>query len=198
MIESAKDKSSGPTTAEAALRDHFLGWQCRIRQYAVRHGGGRPSSGMRPSVSLWGAGAALGPITVLIVKREPEVTTAQFRHLARKTHDPAERRDGALKFLAAAYHQRPQDFSDEPAALFGPESEIADGLLGAGRCRLRFEQYRQTYDLPCQVRQLADDDPAFQATYWHNALFNAALPAGVRVLAFRPDWSAASADPPVS
>jgi hypothetical protein len=53
MIESAKDKISGPATAEAALRDHFLGWQCRIRQYAVRHGGGRPSSGMRPSVSLW-------------------------------------------------------------------------------------------------------------------------------------------------
>ena len=198
MSEGAKDDGYGLGAAEAALRDHFLGWQCRIRQYAVRHGGGRPSSGMRPALRLPEAGSELGPITVLIVKRAPEETTDQFRHLARKTHDPAERHDGALNFLAAAYHQRPRDFSDEPTALFGPESEIADRLLAAGRCRLSFEQYRQTYDLPCAVRRLADDDPAFQATYWHNALFNAALPAGVRVLAFQPDWRAARADPPIS
>ena len=198
MSEGAKDDGSGLGIAEAAFRDHFLGWQCRIRQYAVRHAGGRPSSGMRPTVSLLETDPELGPITVLIVKREPEETTAQFRHLVRKTHDPAERHDGALKFLAAAYHQRPHDFVDDLTALFGPESEIAEELLGAGRCRLRFAQYQQTYALPCAVRQLADDDPAFQATYWHNALFNAALPAGVRVLAFQPDWSAASADPPVS
>jgi hypothetical protein len=197
MSEGAKDDGSELAAAEAALRDHFLGWQCRIRQYAVRHAAGRPSGGMRPALRLWEAGPDLGPVTVLIVKRAPQETTAQFRHLARKTHDPAERRDGALKFLAAAYHQRPQDFADDLTALFGPESEIADGLLAAGRCRLRFEQYRQTYDLSCAVRQLADDDPAFQATYWHNALFNAALPAGVRVLAFQPDWSAATADPPI-
>ena len=197
MSEGAKNDGSGLGSAEAAFRDHFLGWQCRIRQYAVRHAGGRPSSGMRPTVSLSGAGSAPRPITVLIVKREPEETTAQFRHLVRKTHDPAERHDGALKFLAAAYHQRPQDFADDLTGLFGPESEIADGLCAAGRCRLQFEQYRQTYDLPCAVRQLADDNPAFQATYWHNALFNATLPAGVQVLAFQPDWSAATADPPI-
>jgi hypothetical protein len=190
-------ESTTDGTAAAALRDHFLGWQCRIRQYAVRHAGGRPSGGMRPTVSLSETGLEPGPITVLIVKRDSEETTAQFRYLARKTHDPAERHDGALKFLAASYHQRPQDFSDELTGLFGPRSEIADRLQAAGRCRLRFEQYQQTYDLPCAVRQLADDDPAFQATYWHNALFNAALPAGVRVLAFQPDWSRARADPPI-
>ena len=36
--------------AAQALRDEFIGWQCRIRQIAVREGGGRPSSGMRPRV----------------------------------------------------------------------------------------------------------------------------------------------------
>ena len=30
------------------IRDHFLGWQCRIRQIAMRQEGGRPSPGMRP------------------------------------------------------------------------------------------------------------------------------------------------------
>ena len=32
------------------LRDHFLAWQCRIRQIAMRQDGGRPSPGMRPRV----------------------------------------------------------------------------------------------------------------------------------------------------
>ena len=80
--------------------------------------------------------------------------------------------------------------------LFGLDSELADRLLEAGRCRLLFAQYNQSYDLPCTLRQLPEDHPVFQATYWHNSLFNPNLPGGVRVLAFRPDWSAASADPP--
>jgi hypothetical protein len=46
------------------------------------------------------------------------------------------------------------------------------------------------------VRALAEDDPAFQGTYWHNALFNAGLPGGVQVLGFQPDWALAEADPP--
>ena len=197
MREGVENDGLGLTVAQAAIRDHFLGWQCRIRQYAVRRAGGRPSGGMCPTARLSEADPELGFITVLMVKREPEETTAQFRHLVRKTHDPAERHDGALKYLAAAYHQRPQDFSDELTALFGPRSEIADAVRAEGRCRLLYEQYRQTYNLPCAVRQLAEDDPAFQATYWHNALFNASLPAGVRVLAFQPDWGAATADPPI-
>lgn len=187
----------GGGEAEAALRVHFLGWQCRIRQYAIRHAGGRPTGGMRPVVRLSRSGPDLGRITVLIVKSRPEETTAQFRHMVRKTHDPAERYDSALKFLAAAYYQRPQDFSDEMTALFGPVSGLADSLLEAGCCRLLFEQYNQRYALPCALRQLAEEHPAYQATYWHNGLFNPALPAGTRVLAFQPDWRQARADPPV-
>ena len=46
------------------------------------------------------------------------------------------------------------------------------------------------------MRNLPPEHPAFQATYWHNALFNPALPGSVRVLGFQPDWSRAEADPP--
>ena len=186
--------------AQAVLRNHFLGWQCRIRQLAVRQAGGRPTSAMTPRVLLAGAGEDpardLGRIVVLTVKAAPEEITAQFRHMVRKTHDPAERYEAALKVLAAAYYQRPQEFSEELTALFGPRSETADALCASGRCRLLFEQYQQSYDLPCAVRALEEADPAFQATYWHNALFNPALPAGARVLGLRPDWARAEADPP--
>ncbi len=199
MSEARHDVETGQVvrleTAQAALRDHFLGWQCRLRQLAVREAGGRPTSGMRPEVRLGEDGPPLGVITTLILRRAPAEATAEFRHMVRKTQDPAERYDGALEMLAAAYYQRPWEFSDRLTALFGPGSEIAEKLLAAGHCRLAFEQYSQRYSLPCAVRALAEDDPAYQATYWHNALFNPALPGGVRVLGFQPDWALAEAEP---
>ena len=142
-------------------------------------------------------GEEIGRITVLIVKAESKEITAEFRHMTQKTQDPVERLNSALKFLSAAYYQKPAEFSDQPTALFGPASDLADRLIAAGRCRLSFEQYSQKYELICEARQLGEDEPAFQATYWHNGLFNPNLPGGVRVLAFRPDWTASTADPPV-
>jgi hypothetical protein len=182
--------------AQATLRDHFLGWQCRLRQLAVRQAGGRPTSGMRPALFLPDQSAAAADITVLIIRREPAETTAEFRHLVQRTNDPAERYDSALKHLAAAYYQRPREFSDELTALFGPRSELVERLLVEDRCALEFTQYQQRYLLPCRVRDLAESMPAFQATYWHNALFNPKLPAGIRILGFQPDWARAEADPP--
>jgi hypothetical protein len=72
---------------------------------------------------------------------------------------------------------------------------MAARLRADGRCVLRFSQYEQRYDLPCRVRALAEDDPAFQATYWHNSLFNPDLPAGIQILGFQPEWESATADP---
>lgn len=178
------------------MRDGFLAWQCRIRQYAIRQAGGRPTAGMRPAVRIGVGSTAAGEITVLIVKRDRDDITAEFRHMVRRTHDPADRFSAALKYLAAAYYQRPGDFLDHMTALFAADSAFAARLLAAGECRLDFDQFSQTYRLPCRVRRLADDDPAYQATYWHNSLFNPALPPDVQVLAFAPDWSAATADPP--
>ncbi len=200
MSETSRDETGQVVrleAAQAALRDHFLGWQCRLRQLAVREAGGRPTSGMRPELRLTADGPPLGAITTLILRRAPEQATAQFRHMARKTQDPAERYAAALEMLAAAYYQRPQEFSDRMTALFGPGSEIAGRSLSAGRCLLVFAQYSQGYTLPCTVRALAEDDPAFQGTYWHNALFNPALPGGLRVLGFQPDWARAEAEPAV-
>lgn len=175
---------------------HFLGWQCRLRQYAVRHAGGRPTTGMRPRITLVGDKGTGIAVTVLIIPREPAATTAHMRHIVRRTQDPENRHTGGLALLAAGYYQRPMTFSEEMTALFGPESALADRLLRAGACILDFEQYGQSYHIPCDVRALPEAAPAFQATYWHNQLFNPAMPGGVRVLGFIPDWRRARADPP--
>lgn len=181
--------------AAQALRDEFLGWQCRVRQLAVREQGGRPGSGMRPRVTS-AEGTELSPgIVVLIVPEEPWNSAQLFRHQYLKTQDPVERYDKVLEITAASYFQHPRDFSDVMSALFGPGAALADSLLRAGRCILDFAQYSQSYRIPCAVEELPQDDGFYQATYWHNAMYNPNLPAGVRVLAFTPDWSRASAAP---
>ena len=42
------------------LRDHFVGWQCRIRADAMRRRKGRPAPGMRPQ-ALSTVGEELAP-----------------------------------------------------------------------------------------------------------------------------------------
>lgn len=190
MINDNDPKVAILDPAGQAARREFLGWQCRIRQLSVRHAGGRPTSGMRPRVFLPRDGMDLGHIVVLICKNATHEVTTQFQHMVRKTRDPAERRESALRYLAAAYYQQPDAFSDQMTGLFGPRSEVVARLLEAGECRLEFEQYRQRFRLLSRVDELEESDSAFQFTYWHNSLFNPAIPGDVRVLGFRPDWSA--------
>jgi hypothetical protein len=184
-------------TAQAALRESFIGWQCRLRRMSVREAGGKPEPGMRPQVTVEGEDAPLGYITVLLVREDPEDITAEFRHVVRKSNDPRQRRESGLKLLQATYYQYPGEFTDQLAALFGPDSAAAEKLLMAGRAHLAFEQYNQTYAFPCRVMSAQASDPRHQAAFWHNRLFNPNLPKEVRVLIFTPEWRYAQADPPV-
>ncbi len=195
---SGRSEKIVPLETALALRDHFLAWQCRIRQHAVRREGARPSTGMRPRV-LDSAGAPLAEaITLLIVPRDPTDTIYRFRHVARRTYDPAERFQKIVEMLAEAYFQHPRDFSDQMTGLFGPESELASRLLRSATCVLEFAQFSRSYRLPCEISELPKADPAWQHTYWHNFLFNPALPPRPRILAFSPNWTASEAEPPIS
>ena len=177
------------------LRDHFVGWQCRIRADAMRRRAGQPSPGMRPQL-LSAAGQELAPaVTTLLVRREAESFAPEFRHLARRTHDPRDRREAALALLAERYYQHARAFSDHLTATFAPGSALAADLERQGRCVLAFAQDNQRYTLPCTLRRLRPDDPRRDETWWHNALFNPQLPADIPVLAFAPRWLEATADP---
>jgi hypothetical protein len=175
--------------AARALMAEFIGWQCRVRQLAARQAGGRPSAAMRPR-AVTPEGHEIAPaITVLIVETDPQDSTSLFRHQYLKTQDPNERYDKILEILQASYFQQPSLFSDVMAALFGPGSEVAARLMVHGRCILEFEEYAQGYRIPCAVSALGEDDALYQATYWHNRLFNPNQPEALRILSFTPDWS---------
>jgi hypothetical protein len=180
-------------TTERLLRTHFLGWQCRVRQHAVRMEEGRPSEGMQPSAVI--NNEVVGNLTVLINKKELAELVTEFRYMYKKNADPALRRKDLLKVLVAGYFQQLEEFSDRLTALFSPNAEITNKLIAARNISLYFNQQNQKYIIPCSVQELNSEDLEYQATFWHNSIFNAKLPADVRILAFAPDWLLAQADP---
>ena len=175
------------------LRQRFLIWQCRLRQIAMREDGGRPSEGMRPKV-LSPAGRTLSEgAIVLLVRSDPEESSDFFEFQVRKEHDPNEVYRKGLTFLQSTHYHRANRFSDEMTALFLPDSRLAALLAELGACRLEFRQFGQSYSLPCGVREMAPGEPPYRNTLWHNRLFNTRLSDDVRVLGFKPDWTAAAA-----
>ncbi len=83
--------------------------------------------------------------------------------MARRTHDPAERREAALKFLAERYYQASREFSHILTASFPPDSATAEKLLASRECLLDFEQFSQRYRLHCTVRRLSPNTPLHRA-----------------------------------
>ena len=174
-----------------ARRSAFLGWQCRIRQIVVRDQQPASSGAIVPSVSVTDAEGdkVVGEvITILSKKAEYEVTN-EFRHIYRKTFDPGERVTSALKLLGEYYYQASHEFSDQLTATFNPESQQASSLVAHGQCVMKYQQFTQGYKVKCKVQRLEKDDHLYQATFWHNVLFNPNLPRDVIILSFVPDWS---------
>lgn len=182
---------------EKIICDHFLGWQCRLRQYSIRNLNGEPSGGMSPDIVVGGSDTGYEGVTVLLIRRDPDELMPEFRHMVRKTRDPKQRYDTALKYFAESYYQERKMFSDSVTALFKPESTAAARLHETGTATLVFFEKNQRYIIPSQVVRLEDSDPAWQATYWHNHLFNPLLAGDSIILQFIPDWKNAKADPPV-
>jgi hypothetical protein len=179
--------------ARVRLMQHFVGWQCRLRQLAARDGDGRPTEGTRPELAL--DDRPMGRVTVVLNRLPEHALLAELRFTVQRTQEPLERWEAAMRLFQGSYFQQPGRFTDELTALFGPGSVTVATVLAAGRCSLRFAQFSQRYALPCAVRRLEPGEPLFEATRWHNALFNPRPPPDPAILAFKPDWSTAEAEP---
>lgn len=177
------------------MRSAFLGWQCRIRQIAMREHGGRPLPAMQPRALLKSGEAVLPAMTIMLVPKRPAEATAFLRFQVQRTPDPARAYEAALGYLQSEYYQDPQAFSNEMTAVFPAGANVAASLVKAKRCLLEFSQWRQAFRLASAVRELPATAPARTFTLAHNRIFNPNLPATATVLGFRPDWKTAQADP---
>lgn len=165
---------------------------------SMRDHEGRPQPGMRPRVIDYNGEELAPSITVLILHSEPEESRDLFRHIVKRTHDPKERRDAAIKLLSSTHYQYPSAFSDYMTAVFSANSPLADTLVKDEYCTLEFTQFGQKYIINCRICPLDSEDPFWQNTYWHNHMFNPDIPGDVRILAFVPDWTTVEMDPPAA
>ncbi|MGR3316171.1 hypothetical protein [Roseovarius indicus] len=188
----------GQSFSNHPLRMGFLRWQCRVRQMAMRDKDGRPDDAIMPEVYLPGQTEPLGAIITVMSKTPGYSVTPELEHMAAKTNDPAQRRDQAIRFLAAGHYQQAAEFSDILTATFPPDSPGAAQIHEAGRCTLVFEAYAQRFDLDCKVWRLAPHNLLHQATMAHNRLFNPGIPGDTVVLGFEPDWENCTSDPKIA
>ena len=182
-------------SANQMLRENFLRWQCRVRQITMREHEGKPDEAVMPSVRLQGNEEPLGHIVTVMCKRPEYSQTPELRHMIRRTEDVSQRRKSALTLFSETYYQKATEFSDVLTSTFLPGSEGAAALVRAGHCDLLFNAYQQEYHLSCKIWRLSQHNPLWQATYFHNMLFNPALPPDTTILGFEPDWARCSADP---
>lgn len=176
------------------LRDQFMGWQCRVRQLAMREQMGRPDDSIRPMLTLAGEEKPFGRITTVISKGMLHSKTPELQHMVRRTFDAAQRREKAIEFFSETYYQRQSEFSEILTATFPPHSSNVTRILDAETCTLVFEAYAHRFELACEVKALDTGHPLYQATWWHNLLFNPDLHPETTVLAFKPDWDKCRSD----
>jgi hypothetical protein len=164
----------------------FIAWQCRLRKLSMREAGGRPGPGMSAGVYPVAGGDEQSRMNFLILRRDSRQRTDEFRHIIRKTPDSSEWLKNGLRILAELHYHETDQFDKRLTALFSLDSALADALLKAGQCHLKIAEKSIDYAFDFDVAALAPDAELFQATYWHNRLFNPTLPGQVQVLCFSP------------
>ena len=185
----------GQSFSTSPLRLAFLKWQCRVRQMSMRDNHGRPDDAITPALFLPGADEPMGHVITLLNKSPGYSVTPELLHMAKKTNDPAQRRDQAIRFFSATYYQKASEFSDILTATFPPGSPGAAKIREAENVTLRFDAYAQIFDLRCRVWKLAPHNPLYQSTVAHNQLFNPAFAPDTEILGFEPDWDASTSEP---
>ena len=128
MVAETIDSDSNQKYERLPIQNHFIGWQCRVRQYAMRNGEGRPTSGMRPDVFLEDGEEVSSAFTLLLVPAQPQESIQQFRFMALKTQDPQERYKKAIELLSSSFYQNVENFSGLMTGLFSMNSEIVNRL----------------------------------------------------------------------
>ena len=134
----------GDSYVKHPMKDRFLKWQCHVRQMMMRDNLGKPTDAVLPEVFLEGQDNSLGSIITIMNKLPMYSETPEMLHMARKTHDPAQRRSQALQYFSATYYQKYSHFSDILTATFQGGSQGAAQILKAAQCRLVFEPTRKS------------------------------------------------------
>ena len=171
-----------------SLQEKFMKFQCRARQMIMRDNLGRPDASITPTIYLKGNTKPITEIITLIHKLPEYSALSELMHIARKTNDPSQRRDQAVKLLSASYYQKHREFTDVLTATFTPNSNLAETLMSEGSCRLLFDAHSHKFESTFTVNKLERSEFLFRSTIMHNQLFNPNLHPETIILSFSPGW----------
>ncbi len=194
----SESKESDSSYSNLNIQRHFIGWQCRIREYSLRNNNGRPSLGICPRVLSANDKELNSSVILLLVPKNPLESVLQFRFIAKKTNDPNERYKKVIEILSSTFFQHNADFEGLMTGLFPKNSITATHILNEKKILLNFDYQKQSFKICCFVDELKNEDIGYQFTYWHNLLFNPSISPESRVLIFRPDWSNSIAIPEIN
>ena len=80
------------------IQKHFIGWQCRVREYVLRNNNGRPNFGISPRVLSLDHEELSPSIILLLIPKNKNDIVKHLRFIAKKTNDPNERYKKAIQF----------------------------------------------------------------------------------------------------
>ena len=82
----------------------FVIWQCSLRQRNFRMFGGKPSEGISAILSDLKTSTRISSIRSVLIEKNCENTAKMFEFMIKKTNDPEERFDKAVKFFSSEYY----------------------------------------------------------------------------------------------
>ena len=194
----SESKECDSINVNLTIQRHFIGWQCRLREYSLRNNNGRLSEGICPRVLSENFEELNSSVILLLIPKNPIESILQFRYLAKKTNDPNERYNKALQLLSSTFFQHISNFEGLMTGLFPKNSLNATKILNEKKIFLDFDYQMQSFKIFCGVNELNNEEMGYQFTYWHNFLFNPNLSPESRVLIFSPNWSNSVANPEIT
>ena len=175
--------------SDVDIKNTFMKWQCRVRQIIMRNNYGKPDASIMPNVFLNHDKINLGKIITVLSKDIPFSKLPEMKHISKVNFDLSKRREKAIQLFSEYYYQNYKEFSPVLTATFQPDSLGAKKIIKSTVCSLVFEAYNHNFKLDCEVELLRKEDPLYQATWWHNSLFNSSLHPDTLILAFNVNWS---------
>ena len=87
-------------------QERFIKFQCRARQMIMRDNFGKPDESIIPKLYLSDQKDPVCRIITLIHKLPEFSLLSELMHIAKKTNDPSQRREQAIKLLSSSYYQK--------------------------------------------------------------------------------------------
>ena len=164
----------------------FVVWQCSLRQRNFRMFNGKPSEGIIALILDNKSNKEIASLRSVLIEKNSLNTAKMFEFMIKKTNDPEERFDKAVKFFASEYYNTPRNFDGSFTATFSYKSDLAKKILKKKKCNVQFFEHDTGFNFNVSVSKLNKTNMKWMYTFWHNSFFNPVLNEDIDILYFNP------------